>query len=287
MKFFVSLFIVFVSFEMIASPTDRSNWFHTFELGKEEAQNQNSPIMVEVYATWCGYCRRMRKEIYQTEQFEKQSRRFTLISIDGEKQPAFANRYQVSGYPTVLFLDKNGVTISRINGFIDSVSFYKYLDEAFENRQLFEKLQQSVNQNPKSYLANYKMADYFKRAQLFTKSRESLWRAYYSNDLTSQVERQNLLFEISVLSMRVKDESAAIITLDRYIEDQYSKTTDFAYAKYYRAIAVIRSDQKIRESRRNQINDDLHYASQNLPFPKEREKAEKLIQELSIHGVAE
>lgn len=293
MKYLFSLFylfflpvllIIFFSFGLVANPT---NWFQTFELGREQAQKLNSPMMVEVYASWCGYCRQMKKEIYSTLEFANQSKRFTLISIDGEKDPAFANRFQVSGYPTVLFLDKNGVPISRINGFIEPQSFYKYLNNAFESSHLFEDLQKSVNQDPKSYLPNFKMAQYFKKAQLLSKSRESFWRAYYATDLASQAERQNLLFEISVLSMKLQDQPSAIMTLDRYIEAQKSKTTDFAYAKYYRAIAVIRSEKSIKENRQKQTKDDLEYASQNLPFPKEREKAQKLSQEFTANVVTE
>lgn len=287
MKYFFSLLIVFFSFELVANPVNQSNWFQTFELGKKQAEISNTPMMVEVFATWCGYCRRMRKEIYSTQEFENKSKQLTLISIDGETNPAFANKFQVSGYPTVLFLDKNGVLISRIDGFIAQQGFYQYLENALVNGHLFEHLQQSVSQNPKSYLPNLKMAQYFKKAQLLSKSRESFWRAYYSTDLELQAERQNLLFEISVLSMKLKDQSSAIMTLDRYIEAQKSKTTDFAYAKYYRAIAVLHSEQIVRDNRLLQTKDDLEYASQNLPFPKERARAQQLSQEFTINDVAE
>ena len=116
-----------------------------------EANQKNKVIMLEMSASYCGYCRTLEEEIIKPMLRSGDYNQHVLIrkmEIDshynlnmqnGEKSsPAqLAQKYNVYVTPTLLFLDGNGKEISeRILG-VNSLDYYGYyVDEALKQGQL-------------------------------------------------------------------------------------------------------------------------------------------------------
>lgn len=64
------------------------------------AEKPDRPLIIEVYANWCGACRKMKPRFEQAAN-QYQDVRFVKINI--EKEPQLAARYKVSHLPTLLF----------------------------------------------------------------------------------------------------------------------------------------------------------------------------------------
>ncbi len=88
-----------------------------------EAKLDNKLIFVDVYATWCGPCKKLKKYTFSDEKvgvfFNKN---FVNIALDAEKGEGIdvANHYEVTSYPTMLVLDGNGKLISKKTGYLNS-----------------------------------------------------------------------------------------------------------------------------------------------------------------------
>jgi thioredoxin 1 len=79
----------------------------------QEMSSHDSPILVDVYATWCGPCRMV---VPQLEGAAKQlGSKARIVKLDSDKHAAWAGRFQVQGLPTLLLI-KNGRLVDRLEG---------------------------------------------------------------------------------------------------------------------------------------------------------------------------
>lgn len=82
-------------------------------------------VLLDVYTTWCGPCRRLAREVFPTDIFADAAEGMVLVKVDAEsgEGPDIARRYDVVGYPTVLVLDTHGNELGRLFGFLDAENF--------------------------------------------------------------------------------------------------------------------------------------------------------------------
>lgn len=87
--------------------------------------NQDKPVLVDFFATWCGPCKMMSPILddLKTRVGEKAS----VIKIDVDKNQQVAADYQVRGVPT-LILFKNGKTLWRQSGVVQAAELEKLIN---------------------------------------------------------------------------------------------------------------------------------------------------------------
>ena len=85
----------------------------TAEQFEVELQDDSTPILLDVYATWCGPCQLMAPQLAAAaEQLGASTR---VAKIDSDKHDALASQLNVGGLPTVL-LFKGGKEVRRVEG---------------------------------------------------------------------------------------------------------------------------------------------------------------------------
>ena len=80
------------------------------------ADEQDKYLFVDVYATWCGPCQIMAKQIFPQQKVgEFFNKTFVNAKFDAEKGEGVdvAKRYSVKAYPTFLILDSDGSRTDR------------------------------------------------------------------------------------------------------------------------------------------------------------------------------
>jgi len=91
----------------------------TFKVALSKAKAENKLIFVDAYTTWCGPCKWMAKNVFTDSQVgEYYNESFVNVKIDMEKGegPELAKAWEITGYPTLIFIDKNGGVIHRSMG---------------------------------------------------------------------------------------------------------------------------------------------------------------------------
>jgi len=92
----------------------------------EKAKQTNKPIFIDVYTSWCGPCKKMSKEIFPLAEVGKVfNANFVCYQIDAEKGEGIeiAKKYEVTSYPTYLFIKADGTLFSRSVGSMEAEKF--------------------------------------------------------------------------------------------------------------------------------------------------------------------
>lgn len=98
-----------------------TSWKEAIRLSKKT----HKPIFAYFTGTdWCIWCNRMDQRILDTSHFTKWSNKVVLLKLDFpqnhpwsrelfHQNTSLAQRYQITTFPTVLFLNSNGTVLAR------------------------------------------------------------------------------------------------------------------------------------------------------------------------------
>ncbi|MDF3289857.1 thioredoxin [Streptomyces silvisoli] len=79
----------------------------------EVAEQSTLPVLVDLWATWCGPCRMVSPALERVAR--DMAGRIKLVKVDIDKSPQLQQRFGVQAVPTLLILDQ-GREISRQTG---------------------------------------------------------------------------------------------------------------------------------------------------------------------------
>lgn len=96
------------------------------------SESSDKLIYVDVSTTWCGYCKKMKRETYTNESVASYlNDNYIAMKVDAEKGEGstIARKYGVSGYPTQLILDSNGKLIKKHAGYMKVSGLQKFINK--------------------------------------------------------------------------------------------------------------------------------------------------------------
>ena len=97
----------------------RGTWKEALTLAKKE----NKLIFLDIYATWCGPCKRLKSTTFSNSTVAKYfNSNFINVTLDGEKGDGeiLANKYRITGYPSLFFINADGNIIAQDDGYMDA-----------------------------------------------------------------------------------------------------------------------------------------------------------------------
>lgn len=95
-----------------------------FDAALKTAKKENKRVIVDVYTDWCGWCKKMDADVYAKKKIkELVEDNFVFVKLNAEgggkikyrgkdyAESELASYFQVTGYPTTVFLEPNGKVI--------------------------------------------------------------------------------------------------------------------------------------------------------------------------------
>jgi thioredoxin 2 len=92
----------------------------------EVVETSSVPVLVDVWATWCGPCRMVSPALEQLA--TERAGQLKLVKVDVDKAPAIAQRFTVQAVPTLLVLHNKDV-LARQSGAAPVAALRSWLDK--------------------------------------------------------------------------------------------------------------------------------------------------------------
>lgn len=106
------------------------------EAARQKASDQQLMMFVDVYATWCGPCKVMDREVYTDPVVaDYMNANFVNVRMDGETDYGrkYAEEQQLEGYPSMYIFSRDGEPVSKIIGFTAAEELVPLLKGTIEN----------------------------------------------------------------------------------------------------------------------------------------------------------
>lgn len=115
-----------------SSGSGHVGWFDGgFDDGLQQARASSKLVFIDFFTTWCPPCKKLDKETFPDPAVKAELSKMVALKIDAESPAgrAPAERYRVTGYPTMLVVDGDGREIGRIVGFKPPAELAQKLEE--------------------------------------------------------------------------------------------------------------------------------------------------------------
>jgi thiol:disulfide interchange protein len=107
-------------------------WVKDYDAALKQAAEQNKFVVLDMSASWCGFCRRMAREVYPDPEFVAFSRSQIFVRLFADTDALgqdLQDKYRVRGFPTILVLNSKGQEVGRLEGARDKATLIRELTQ--------------------------------------------------------------------------------------------------------------------------------------------------------------
>jgi len=99
-----------------------------FTPGMAMARETDKSIFLYFHAPWCTYCTKLKKTTFKDEKvLAYLDKNFVSIQVDTDQNKALATQWNVTGLPTMWFLEASGDKINRMPGYVGGAQLLQIL----------------------------------------------------------------------------------------------------------------------------------------------------------------
>ena len=261
---------LFFTFPMLAE----TKWLTSLDKALLKAQEENKPVIIDLYTDWCLYCKDLENKIFPAKDVALELEKFVAVRINGDESRDIVAKYSVRGYPTILLLDKNGNFIDKITGLPNNELLITKLQEAYIKKDIEAGLISEQKESPDGILPNYNLGLFYYRNGNFKNSSDYFLKSYNSNGKENQDKKPEALFLLGLIQIQEKKFPEAISIWNSYLE-KYPENKKGSVL-YCRGISYFFSGKKV------EAKEDLLKAKELSTSKDQLEKINLFLSELEI-----
>ena len=112
---------------------------------------------------------RLEADTFLDNEFLNMTNQFNSIKINADKKEGaeITEQYHVNGFPTVIFVDKEGLEIDRIIGYVPPENFISMVTDLLAGKNTIPALEKMLENNPNDFETIFKIAQkYMDRGEM-------------------------------------------------------------------------------------------------------------------------
>jgi hypothetical protein len=93
------------------------------------AGREEKPMVLVLYADWCQWSKRLLGEVFEDPRIKILRDWFVWAKVDSYKYSEYKDLYGQNGFPMVVFMNRQGKVVTKLDGFHDAKTVRQALDQ--------------------------------------------------------------------------------------------------------------------------------------------------------------
>ncbi|TGL87819.1 DUF255 domain-containing protein [Leptospira congkakensis] len=209
----LSLFLLLLTSSLFSE----SPWGGSIQKGFETAKQDKKFIIVDVFADWCTYCLVLEKEIFPDPDVSKVLDNFVKVRLDGEEFPNLRKKYNIEGYPTILFLDGDGNYVTKIAGLATKEDILNISRRILQEPNIESYLKTELRRNVNSPDIHFRLGLLYFQTKDFEKAEVQFTEAVQKSK-TLPILKENAHFNLNLVRSVHGPKESAVKSWKEFLE---------------------------------------------------------------------
>jgi thioredoxin-like negative regulator of GroEL len=204
-----------------AAPGKGVRWERDVDAGLRQARKTGKPLMVDFFAVWCGWCRRLDRSTYVDPEVVRLSAEFVAVKVNTEgsaREVDVTKRYEVGSLPTVVFLSPEGHLLLRVDGYQGPGVFPETMRRARRIAARVRDLETALRRDPDDGAALTRLGQHLFEQESLEASRDVLQRAVKRDASQAPEERKRSRMYLALILLEGRRFSQAETLLNDALE---------------------------------------------------------------------
>lgn len=218
-------------------------WETSIQKGLERARIERKPVLIDLYADWCGYCKVLEKEIFPDKEVSKLFENFITVRLDGEEFPNLKRKYGIEGYPTILYLDQHTNYLTKITGFPTKEMVIETSKKVLSEPDLEISLKKKLSKNPKSTLTYFRLGSFYFQAEKFNAAKQQFENSIKFATLKELKVKEEALFNLAMIDFQLGEWKSSVESWKFFLAE-FSKSKHAITAEIHYGLSLKETGEK-------------------------------------------
>ncbi|WP_297299489.1 thioredoxin fold domain-containing protein [uncultured Brachyspira sp.] len=213
-------------------------WEKDLATAMKKAKDKNLPIMIDVYTDWCTWCKELDKNTYSHKEVIDMAKKMVAVKLNpetSEEGAEVAQKYGVQGFPTILFINADGLILENICGYVEGEKFVPYMKNAIDKLD-------KINTILASKEPSLEKLDLYLESGNEEESKK-IYDALMAKKAISKEAMPKYLLGFGLIRAQRRDYEKANEYFDNIIKN-YPKSEEVYVAHYYKVVIMALAGEK-------------------------------------------
>lgn len=205
---------------LLAPGAHAAPWITSLSAAQKASKEKKQLIFVDLFADWCGWCKRMEAEVFPSQAFQTATDKMVLLRLnteDGADGSKISQQFSVTSLPTFLILTPDNMIAAMIRGYAPSKEFVESMKDSLAKYNDFQNRVAHESTISSDYQKRLDLAREF-TSRFGLKDSESRFRKLTSERGVPVDVRDQSYYELAVsqlLQNRMDDAAKTIVAFGR------------------------------------------------------------------------